>query len=549
MKKGNLEPLPSVNKLKPYIDAGYPLLWIRSFEENRVELEVRNTLSNCISPTTGEPKTFSYWSITEGLNVFAGYDKDVPVFAPQKNTEDPIEALLFIKNQVESSAPLIDVGDVFIFRDLHAFLEPHQSPKLKRILKDLVSFLKQFQKTIIILSPSEKIPLELQREITVIEFELPTKEEIEVLFDLCYTEDAVKTIGKLDQDTKEKILQASMGLTIAEAENAFAKAMVECNRDNTKISELVLEEKALTVKKSGILEYFKASTNFDDVGGLNELKTYIRKRGNAYSHEAKLRGLPNPKGMLIVGPPGTGKSLVAKSVARVLKVPLIRFDIGRVFGSLVGESEQNFRGALKQIEAIGSCVVWLDEAEKLLSGMGGNSGDGGTSTRILGTFLTWLQEKTSTVYVVATVNRINNLPAEFTRKGRFDISFFVDFPNELERPDIFDIHLKKYKYNINDFKKKDVEEWVKASKGYSGSEIEESIVTACFDAFDDGNRDLNSSDILNALESTTPLSESKAEEIQAMREYALSFAVPASSDSKTKTILKKSNSNGRVISM
>jgi SpoVK/Ycf46/Vps4 family AAA+-type ATPase len=273
------------------------------------------------------------------------------------------------------------------------------------------------------------------------------------------------------------------------------------------------------------------------VGGLENLKEWLATRAKAFSKAARDFGLPMPRGILLVGLPGCGKSLSAKAASNILGVPLLRFDIGKVFGGLVGESERNMRQAIQTAEAVGNCVLWIDEMEKAFAGMGGGgSNDGGTSQRVFGNFITWMQEKTAPVFIISTVNRIESLPPELLRKGRFDEMFFVGLPSEKERKAIFEIHLKRYGKRA--FSEAEVADCVKSSEGFSGAEIEEAVVSGLYAAFNH-ERQLEAADVLKAVKATNPLSKSKKAELEAMQEWAEKNAINASRvEPKDKTVVK-----------
>jgi SpoVK/Ycf46/Vps4 family AAA+-type ATPase len=397
-------------------------------------------------------------------------------------------------------------------------------------LRDIARDFKQLSKTLIIISPVRKVPAELERDLTVLEFELPKREEIEAIFNTLYTNNKAK-LGTISDDEKERIIQAAMGLTTVEAENAFSKAMVESTTDESKplISKLVLREKAAAVRKTGILEYFEATQTASDIGGLENLKTWLTTRNQAFTHKARQFGLPLPRGILLAGLPGCGKSLSAKAASNILGVPLIRFDIGKVFGGLVGESERNMRTAIQTAEAVGSCVLWIDEMEKAFAGMGGSgSSDSGTSQRIFGNFITWMQEKTTPCFVIATVNRIDSLPPELLRKGRFDEIFFVGLPDAVNREEIINIHVRRFRPKAEKLIKASVmKECVKASEGFSGAELEEAVISGMYTAFHHDARELLGEDILKAIEITNPLSKARAADLKMMSDWAECNAVNA----------------------
>jgi SpoVK/Ycf46/Vps4 family AAA+-type ATPase len=329
----------------------------------------------------------------------------------------------------------------------------------------------------------------------------------------------------------ERLTKAALGLTLHEAENAFARAMVEGGALTAEDVAIVFEQKAQTIRKSGILEFVGSSGSVDDIGGLENLKRWLAKRDGSWLDQAEAWGLPSPKGVLVTGVPGCGKSLTAKCTAALWGLPLLRMDVGRVFAGLVGSSEQNMRAALRTAEAVAPAVLWIDEIEKGFAGMGGPSGDSGTSQRVFGTFLTWLQEKTKPVFVFATANNIDRLPPEFLRKGRFDEIFFVDLPTDRERVPIWRVHLTKRLSSEGAGGKLTVDDALLAdlagrSEGYSGAEIEQAVVVALYDAFAE-RRPLEHTDLVRAIETMVPLSVTQAEQIRALRQWADVRAVAA----------------------
>jgi len=492
-------------KLAPYIKACYPVLYMVTAEESRAELMILNTCKEL-------KRNLRVWSHTEGY-----FDPTSESDGDQ--IEDPVMAL--------NKAKAEGAGTIIIMRDFHQFLTV---PKTIRQVRDIARDFKQTQKTLIIVSPVKKIPPELERDLTVLEFDLPEKEDLAQIWNALY-EGNKKKIGEIDEDEQERIVQAAMGLTTVEAEAAFSKALVENATNGTKdtpVSILVMNEKANAVKKTGILEYFAAKQTANDIGGLENLKKWLGVRSRAFTKQARDFGLPMPRGILLVGLPGCGKSLSAKAASNILGVPLIRFDIGRVFGGLVGESESNMRTAIQTAEAVGNCVLWIDEMEKAFAGMGGSgSTDGGTSQRVFGNFITWMQEKTTPCFIISTVNRIETLPPELLRKGRFDETFFVGLPSAKEREAIINIHIKKYERDPANFNEKVIAKCVSDSKGFSGAELEEAIVSGLYSAFSQ-DRELTANDIHKAIKETNPLSSSKKEELDRMAKWAKNNALNAS---------------------
>jgi SpoVK/Ycf46/Vps4 family AAA+-type ATPase len=391
-------------------------------------------------------------------------------------------------------------------------------------LRDAVASFKGTDKTIILMSPIQQIPIELETEVVVLDFSLPTMAELDQVLSLQLALTPQRTMA---QEDRERILTAALGLTKDEAEKVFRKAYIQRHRLTGEEVDIVLAEKKQLIRRNGILEFLHNDQTMKEVGGLGELKRWLTQRSDAFSARARDYGLPQPKGMLILGVPGCGKSLIAKTTAEMWGLPLLRLDMGRVYdGSTVGRSEANLRGAIKTAESISPCILLIDELEKAFSGAGGSSdSDAGTSSRIFGSFLTWMQEKTSPVFVMATANRVERLPSEFLRKGRFDEIFFVDLPTLSEREAVFRIHISKRGREIDRF---DCEELAKVAEGFSGAEIEQALIAAMYDAFAQ-NREFSQMDIIAAIKATLPLSRTMSEQVTALRDWARQRARPAAS--------------------
>jgi SpoVK/Ycf46/Vps4 family AAA+-type ATPase len=368
-------------------------------------------------------------------------------------------------------------------------------------------------------SPLLELPTELSKEVTVVNYPLPGLEELGGLLDGIAEEVSSCREVRIDFDSggRERLLQAALGLTAGEAENVFAKILVKTERLTGEDVDEVLAEKQQIVRKSGLLEYFTTRETFEDVGGLAVLKDWLRKRALAFTREARAFGLPVPRGILLLGVQGCGKSLCAKAVSSSWRLPLLRFDMGRMFGSLMGSSEENVRRAIEVAESVAPAILWVDEIDKAFSGVQGTGvNDGGTTARVFGTLLTWLAEKMAPVFVVATANDISHLPAELLRKGRLDEIFFVDLPEERERREIFRIHLRKRRRDPETFH---LATLVSASAGFSGAEIEQAIISALYDAFS-GSTELETGHVLEALQQTVPLSRTMEEPIAELRSWA-----------------------------
>ncbi len=499
--------------------ARFPVLYIESFEEGRVAREVAAVASDAERVRT--PRPVWTWSVTRGL-----VDAND---AAQSNTSEPAKALDWILRQTEPG--------VFLFRDLHAHLGDGNRPADAGLVRRLRDVAAAFQsgttaRVLIIVAPVLRIPPELEKDITIVDFPLPGEAEIRALLDNMIAANAAggRIRVEVDDDGRERIAKAATGLTIHEAENAFARAMVDDGVLSDDDVHVVLEEKRQTIRKSGLLEFVPTDVHLDDVGGLQNLKRWLAKRNNSWMAEAAEYGLPAPKGVLMTGVPGCGKSLTAKAIAAAWGLPLLRLDIGKVFAGLVGSSEQNMRTAIRTAEATAPCVLWIDEIEKGFAGAAGGAGDSGTSTRVFGSFLTWMQEKSSPVFVIATANSVSGLPPEFLRKGRFDEIFFVDLPTTQERSDVWDLHLRKRLANPKvaglpvdaDLTARLAE----LTEGYSGAEIEQAVIAGLFDAFAE-RRPLAEADLLRAVDNMVPLSVTQAEAIASIRGWAATRAVAA----------------------
>lgn len=489
-------------ELNILVQAQYPLIYLITPEEERAEQAIAK-----IARDNAEYKQVFVWTVTRGM-VEYGQARQ----ATQHNTVSPEAAIEWTIRQKD--------GGIFIFKDLHPFLD---GPVITRWLRDAIASFKGSNKVIILMSPLQTVPIELEKEVVVLDYPLPNLSELNQVL----SERLDKTRGnRLDTETREKLLKAALGLTKDEAEKVYRKAQVKAGKLTESEVEIVLSEKKQLIRRNGILEYIEEDETLNSVGGLEELKGWLKQRSNAFTERAREYGLPQPKGMLILGVPGCGKSLIAKTTSRLWGLPLLRLDMGRVYdGSTVGRSEANLRSALKTAESISPVILFIDELDKAFAGGGGSGdSDGGTSGRIFGSFLTWMQEKKSPVFVMATANRVERLPGEFLRKGRFDEIFFVDLPNSAEREDIFRIHLGKRRSEINRF---DLEQLTKVSDGFSGAEIEQAIIAAMYDAFAQ-DREFTQLDIIAAIKATLPLSRTMTEQVTALRDWARQRARPAS---------------------
>jgi AAA+ superfamily predicted ATPase len=477
--------------LTTYLRAGYPGLAVITSEEARAEADIA---AACASVE----RRLHAWSSTEGLvDTTDGRVTPCP---------DPLDALQLLDGMFTADNP----RHVVLLRDLQLHFDQSE-PLLVRRLKDILRVAKSNGHAIILLGCRLKLPPELEHEITHVDFNLPDPARLSAVLDGILKSAKLKNVHEV---VKEAALQSALGLTTTEAENAFALSVVETRGIDPKV---IARVKARTLKRNGLIEVVEATTSLDDIGGLGQLKEWLQRRGGAFSASAKAYGLPAPKGLLIVGIPGTGKSLTAKATAGAFGLPLLRLDMGRVFGGIVGQSEANLRSVIQTAEAIAPCVLWIDEIEKGFSGSkSSGSTDGGTSSRVFGSFLSWMQEKDQPVFVVATANDVSKLPPEFLRKGRFDEMFFVDLPDSQERAQIWDIVIKRHGRRAAGF---DTVALSRACEQFTGAEIEAVFIDALHEAYAEG-REPGPKDILDAMAHTVPLAQLMDGQIGALRHWA-----------------------------
>lgn len=502
-----IEGHPLLKDIEVLIRARYPVIYIVSYEEARVQEWLAGVAAK-------RQKKVWEWSTTTGL-VQAGQGSK----ARNAATRDPQAAFEEVMAHVEPA--------IYLFKDLHPYLCASNVAVIRK-LKELAIAIKDSYKTVVLVAPTLALTPELEKEITVVDFPLPAADEFSRLLNriLAEVRGQPGIAADVDGETRERLLQAAVGLTLGEAENVFARTLVATGRLGPEAVAMVAAEKKQIIRKNGLLEYHDPDVAFAEVGGLDLLKAWLKQRALSFGSRARQFGLPPPKGVLLLGVQGCGKSLCAKSVAGLWRMPLLRLDVGRMFGSLVGASEENMRKALQVAESVAPVVLWLDEIDKALSGSRGSGGtDGGTTARVFSTFLTWLGEKSSTVFVVATANDISDLPPELLRKGRFDELFFVDLPSLKERESVMRIHLQRRNRDPATF---DLPAIAEAAAGFSGAELEQVVVEALFSAFS-SDGELTTAHILQAIAVTVPLSRTMEAEITRLREWAAGRARPASS--------------------
>ncbi|MDR1168568.1 MAG: AAA family ATPase [Heliobacteriaceae bacterium] len=505
-------------RLSKLIRARFPYIYVTTYEEDRITSLIKKIAQD--PGYTKFAREIYLWTQTKG---FVNEETGNKI----SGTASPLKALDFVEKH--------DKNAVFIMYDFHInFGVKSRNPDFDviRRLRDLVLPLKtnSVRKNIIFIAPDLVIPELLQKDIAVHDFPLPDLCEIKAKLDEIITQNTHIKSDRLTPEDKDKLCKAAMGLTLQEAENAFALAMVNDGQISIEDLKIILDEKMQVIKKTGILEFVKSDYGINDIGGLENLKNWLKKRNNAWSEKAKSYCVPAPKGILITGVPGCGKSLTAKAMSKIWQLPLLRLDLGKIFSGLVGSSEENMRRAIATAEAVAPSILWIDEIEKGLSGIGSNN-DSGVSSRIFGTFLTWMQEKESPVFVIATANNIRNLPSELLRKGRFDEIFFVDIPTFNERAEIFKLHLTKrlksseaakgFELNNNLFTK-----LADLTEGFIGAEIEQVVISALYEAFFE-NRTLEFKDLEKTISNTVALVTTQQEQILALREWANVRAVAA----------------------
>ena len=516
------------------VNAGFPYIYIPSYEEERITNAIKNTISN--KDLIKTDRKLYVWTQTDGL-----VSDDTKV----RDTSNPVNAIESVAKSNEDA--------IYIFKDFHIYFGGDRNSRpdyaVIRKLRDIIPTLKSSRKTIVFISSKLVIPCDMEKEISILDFSLPNEDEIRALLNELIDGLNPENVS-LTEDEKTLLSRSALGLTMQEAENAFCRAIVNLKGLNKNALSIIHEEKNQVVKKTGVLEFVKSDLDINDIGGLENLKKWLIRRNNSWSEKAKEYNLPAPKGVLITGIPGCGKSLTAKAMSAIWGLPLLKLDMGKIFGGIVGSSEENMSKAIPTAEAVAPSILWVDEIEKGFSGLK-SGGDSGTSARVFGTFLTWMQEKTAPVFVIATANDISSLPPELLRKGRFDEIFFVDLPTSREREKIFSVHLKKRMKNSNIHHEIEAtdeicRELANASVGYVGAEIEQIVIASMYEAFY-ADRGLRKDDILKSIKETVPLSSTQREQILALREWAKERAVLATAVEDRESATPDGNDDGDFV--
>jgi SpoVK/Ycf46/Vps4 family AAA+-type ATPase len=476
-------------RLNIALRARVTLIIVMTPEEERVVSRIRE-----VCETWEPPRQCIAWDAVDGYTVLAGNRN----FHTQ--SRDPLAALDEIQKTDENA--------VVVYKDFHEYWN---NPQVKRRLRSFSQKFRFNRRSIVIVTPARKVPEEIRDEAVLVHFPPPGAAELSADLDLLLSTSGIAST--LSKPGREKIIQAALGMTLNQARRSFSKAIVTRGTlDDSDIDTIIADKKDI-LSQSDALEFYSLTETPENVGGLANLKDWLRLRERAFTGEAREYGLPAPKGIALIGIPGTGKSLTAKMIADLWHLPLLRLDVGALFGSLVGESEERTRRALSLAETIAPCILWVDEIEKAFAF---GSGDAGTSQRVFAHLLTWMQDKTSPCFVVATANNIAALPPELLRKGRFDEIFFLDLPNTEERREIFAVHLRKRKCEPADF---NLDLLAQKSEGYVGAEIEQTIIDAMYLAFNENLRRVTTEDILSCMKAQVPLSVSQRETVAALRAY------------------------------
>ena len=511
--------------LTDYIKARYAVLVIESFEEERVLRELQG-IAQSIN------HELYIWNSTDGVTFANGSS------ASQEKTLDFTAALKFCENRAKEQGS----RNIFVFCDADGYLNSKAPAVNRRRLRDFAINIRKkgYVSNCIIIAPTFEITTDLQKEITLIDFPLPSREEVkEIISSFLNNYKGMEGVTiDVNSELLEKFVDASIGLTKLEIDNSFARALVSNRRIDASDLKGILSEKKQIIRKTGILEYIDSQLNLNDVGGLQTLKKWLELRSHCFGDEALKFGVKPPKGVLLTGIPGCGKSLTAKCVATAWNMPLLRLDMGKIFQGIVGSSESNMRLALKTAEAISPSILWIDEIEKGLSGASGGGGDGGTSTRVFGNLLTWMQEKTAPVFVFATANNINGLSPELLRKGRFDEIFFVDFPTSDERKKILSIHISKLGRDVSKFDLDKLaflsgEQTFGKDVVLAGAELEAWVADSLIQSFSrkidgDSNADLSMKDFEKTISHVVPMGQMRKDEFTKIRAWANENAVSAS---------------------
>jgi len=479
------------NELTLLLKARYPVIFINTIEEDRVEYNIRKHIKTNLN------RSIYSWDFVDGYT----NNPNNEGFAKR----NPLQALELIE-RLTAETPAI-----FLLKDFNRFLT---DISIARKLKNIGRLLKLQPKTIIIIGSDFNIPTELQDLITIVQFPLPIKNEI--------AQELTRLIEslniKVNSELFESLTQACQGLSLERIRRVLSKIIATYKTIDENSISILLSEKKQIISQTEILEYWSANEKVTNIGGVENLKDWLKKRKTSFGIQASNYGLPTPRGLLLVGIQGTGKSLTAKAIATEWQLPLLKLDVGKLFGGIVGESESRLRQMIEVSETLAPCILWIDEIDKAFS-INESNGDSGTSNRVLATFISWLSEKTKPVFVVATANNVELLPLEIIRKGRFDEIFFLDLPQTPEREQIFKIHIQEFR--PNSWKSFDYEKLAQLSESFSGAEIKQSIIEGMYHAFYE-QREFTTDDICLALNELIPLAQLESNQTKKLQNWASS---------------------------
>lgn len=517
------------------IRSNRPLIYICTHEEERVW----DALTRICERKNKELWTLYGWDIT-GTIVSNNPTANLPQNGEAADQLSVLSWFDGIKDGLNDDAS--DGYSILVLKDFQKFFEKGEisdqmEKQVVRQLRNMCQKYKYKHKCVIVIGITLNLPPELQKLATIIDWPLPEKEHIaeqidEMIGRIKKRDDLSNFKTDYSDDEREEIIDSLQGLTRNEIE--LLNSYVVLTRDHLN-PVFMASRKREIIRESGLLDWRDSNVNIESIGGMGEFKKWLKKRKNAFGHDAQEYGLPpSLKGVLALGIQGCGKSRLAEALADYYKLPLLRMDVGKLFSGTLGSTEENIRMAIKVAESVAPCILWCDELEKGFSGSGSsNYTDGGTASRVFATFLTWMQMKTKPVILFATANDISSLPPELIRKGRFDEIFFVDLPLPEERLEIFDIHLKMRGRDVIMF---DMDTLVKCSDGFTGAEIEAAIVDAMYVGFDDNKREITTEDIQMSLSETVPLSIQMKEQVDALRIWARTRARHASVPRKSASV-------------
>jgi SpoVK/Ycf46/Vps4 family AAA+-type ATPase len=489
------------DELTLFLKARYPIIYINTIEEDRIEYVIRKNIKTNLN------RSIYSWDFVDGYT----NNPNNEGFAKR----NPLQALELVE-RLNSETPAL-----FLLKDFNRFLT---DLSISRKLRNISRILKLQPKTIIIIGSELNIPIELQDLITVLQFQLPSESEINQEL-----ERLINSLNiKVEPQLFENLTRACQGLSLERIRRVLSKIIATYKTINNNSIAVLLSEKKQIISQTEILEYWSVNKKIIDLGGLDNLKDWLKKRKTAFGVQALNYGLPTPRGLLLVGIQGTGKSLTAKAIGNDWQLPLLKLDVGKLFGGIVGESESRLRQMINVSETISPCILWIDEIDKAFSNVE-SKGDSGTSNRVLATFISWLSEKTKPVFVIATANNIDLLPLEIIRKGRFDEIFFLDLPKQEEREEIFKIHLQEFRPNT--FQGFEYSKLAELSESFSGAEIRQSIIDGMYHAFYE-KREVTTDDICMAIEEIIPLAYLESDQMLKLQNWASSGRIRLASSKR-----------------